>query len=128
MSNLAANPAAVPDTVLRMMTRTNQSLCARNEGGGLRSSICSSANKMARANRAAMAANFIDQGADETLLRHVSADLYPAFVSVTASGLFMRPAAARSSASFAVANALRVTVSLQILFGKYTEKISPDPP
>ena len=93
MSKLAANPAAVPDPLLHIMTRTNESLCARNDGGGLRSSIGSLTSRMARANRAAMAANFFDKGADETLLQHVSAVLYPAFVSVTASGLVMRPAA-----------------------------------
>ena len=93
MSDLAANPAVVPDPILHMMTRTNESLCPRSDGGGVRSSIGSWTSRMARANRAAMAANFFDQGADETLLRHVSAVLYPAFVSVTASGLVMRPAA-----------------------------------
>jgi hypothetical protein len=66
---------------------------------------------------------------------------YPVFCSVTASGPIRRPAAARSSALALFPNTqrprvgdpetcatLRVTVSLQILFGKYAEKISPDPP
>ena len=65
MSNLAANPAAVPDLLLRMMTQANQSLCPRNDGGGLRSSIGSLTDRMARANRAARTVNFFDQGADE---------------------------------------------------------------
>jgi hypothetical protein len=60
------------------------------------------------------------------LVQLVSTVLYPAFCSVTASGQYRRPAAARSSASGCAA--LRVTVSLQILFAKFSEKISPEPP
>jgi peptide methionine sulfoxide reductase MsrB len=38
------------------------------------------------------------------------------------------PAPGGSSLFCFSSTALRVTVSLQILFGKYAEKISPDPP
>ena len=65
MSDLAANPAVVPDPILHMMTRTNESLCPRSDGGGVRSSIGSWTSRMARANRAARTANFFDQGANE---------------------------------------------------------------
>ena len=62
----------------------------------------------------------------KTLLRYVSAVPYPVSCSGTASGHFRAPCGS-SLFCFGCA-ALRVTVSLQILFGKYTEKISPDPP
>ena len=55
-----------------------------------------------------------------------SAVWYPALCSVTASGQCRRPAAARSSASIASPCGLRFP--LEILFAKYSEKISPDPP
>ena len=62
----------------------------------------------------------------KTVVWDVSAVVLPVVCSVTASGDYRRPAATRSSASAIAAH--RVTVSLQILFGKYTEKICRDPP
>jgi hypothetical protein len=60
------------------------------------------------------------------LVQLVSTVLYPAFCSVTASGQYRRPCGS-SLLCFGCA-ALRVTVSLQILFAKFSEKISPEPP
>ena len=119
-----ANPAAFFHLSPYMAEQSNIGLPACNCGGGQRSSF----ELFGRPNGAAVAGHFRSQNADEDFAAAWVCRSYPALESVTASGLIMRPAAARSSASFAVANALRVTVSLQILFGKYAEKISPDPP
>jgi hypothetical protein len=62
----------------------------------------------------------------KTVVWDVPAAVLPVVCSVTASGDYRRPAATRSSAS--ATPPMGVTVSLEILFGKYTEKIYPDPP
>jgi hypothetical protein len=77
----------------------------------------------------------------KTVVWDVPAAVLPVVCSVTASGDYRRPAATRSSASATTparnnrmpgdpgfAPPMGVTVSLEILFGKYTEKIYPDPP
>jgi peptide methionine sulfoxide reductase MsrB len=48
--------------------------------------------------------------------------------SLLGHGFGAEPAPGGSSLFCFSSTALRVTVSLQILFGKYAEKISPDPP
>jgi hypothetical protein len=73
-----------------------------------------------------MLANFIRRDSDENFGPEGVLRLYPAFYSVTASGHCRRPAAARSSASTVSPVGLRFP--LQILFAKYDEKISPEPP
>ena len=60
------------------------------------------------------------------LVQRASAVWYPAFCTVTASGLCRRPAATCSSASIASPYGLRYPV--QILFEECDEKISPEPP
>ena len=76
--------------------------------------------------RAAVSADFISRERDESdvpvrVSRSVSRVLF---------GHCFRacPAPGGSSLFCFSSTALRVTVSLQILFGKYSEKISPDPP
>ena len=73
-----------------------------------------------------MSANFISRERDESYV--------PARVSRSVSRVLFGhcvracPAPGGSSLFCFCSAALRVTVSLQILFGKYAEKISPDPP
>ena len=76
--------------------------------------------------RAAMSADFNDQERDESYVpERVSRS-----VSRVLFGHCFRayPAPSGGSLFCFCSAALRVTVSLQILFGKYAEKISPDPP
>jgi hypothetical protein len=75
---------------------------------------------------AGIAASFRHQDADETVVRDVSAVVLPLVCSVTASGDYRTPGG-NSLFCFGFA-AHGVTVSLEILFGKYTEKICRDPP
>jgi hypothetical protein len=121
MSFRAANPAGFSHLSPCLVELANKSISTCNGGGKLRSSYGGHADS----NRPAIAANFRSQVQMKTLLWGVSAVVYPAFVRAPLRGLLMRPAAARSSASAA---ALRVTVSLQILFGNNAEKICPEPP
>ena len=122
MSFLAANPAGFPHLSPRLVERAIAGLSTRNDGRELRSSCGGHAGS----NHTAIAANFRSQCADENFALESVCRYVSRLCSGTASGLFMRPAATRSSASGCAA--LRVTVSLQILFGKDAEKISPEPP
>jgi len=76
--------------------------------------------------QAAVSADFISRELDECYV--------PARVSRSVSRVLFGhcfrayPAPCGSSLFCFCSAALRVTVSFQILFGKYTEKISPDPP
>jgi len=65
-------------------------------------------------------ATFVPADQIATLVQRASAVSDPALCSVTASGRFRRPAAARSSAS--IASPLRVTVSARNLFAKFSER------
>ena len=103
MSFLAANPADFPHLSPRLVVPANKSLPTCNGGGELLPSYGGHAGS----NRTAIAANFPSQSADENfalkrVCRYVSRPC-----SGTASGLFMRPAAARSSASAAPPCGLR---------------------
>ena len=123
MSNAAANPAAITPTVPCMVTQASPSLSTGNGND----SSCTllpeslSARRWLQSRRTSLA-----KAQMKTLVQKVSAVLYPAVCSVTASGAYPAPGG-NSLFCFGFA-AHRVTVSLQILFGKYTEKISPDPP
>ena len=95
MSIQAANPVALPHLSPCMVERAFETLPACNGGGRHRASYgVMAARKQLQLRRASVA-----RLAMKTLVRNVSAGSYPAVCSVTASGLFMRPAATRSSAS-----------------------------
>jgi hypothetical protein len=122
MSFLAANPADFPHLSPRPVEQANTSLPTCNGGCGLPPSYgghtCS--------NRAAIPADLFRQDADENFALERVCRYVSRLCSGTASGLFHAPCGS-SLFCFGCA-ALRVKVSLQILFGKNAEKISPEPP
>ena len=103
MSISAANPAGPPHVSLSMLERANKGLPRFNGGGELHSSC----DGHASSNRAVIAVAFCSQRADDNFALRVSAVMYPAFVRAPLRGFFMRPAAARSSASAAPPCGLR---------------------
>jgi hypothetical protein len=122
MSISAANPAGLPHVSLSMLERANKSLPRFNGGGGLHPSC----DGHASSNRAVIAVAFHRQCADETFVLErglpfrippLFGHRFGAFHALCGSSLLCFGCAA-----------LRVTVSLQILFGKSAEKISPEPP
>jgi hypothetical protein len=122
MSISAANPAGLLQVSLCIVGLANESAPSCNGGGELhpccdRHAHCERALILIALSSLCVHENF----ALESVCRYVSR-----LCSGTASGLFMRPAAVRSSASPRAA--LRVMVSLKILFGKSAEKISREPP
>jgi hypothetical protein len=122
MSVQAANPAAPPQLSLCVIEQATGSLPARNGGCRRRSSF----GVVARSRAVAMAGNFCSRNADENfgpmcVSRFVSRRLLS-----HGFGALHAPCG-NSVFCFGYA-ALRITVSLQILFGEYAEKISPDPP
>ena len=122
MSIHAANPAALPYLSLCVVEQAIESLPARNGGCEQRSSY----RVMARSKAVAIAAIFCRRNANETF----GPMCVSRFVSRRLLGHGFRALHAPCGDSlfcFGYA-ALRVTVSLQILFGEYAEKISPDPP
>jgi len=99
MSLPAANPTDLPHLSRRFVEQPNNSLQARNGGGERRScrGVISDAKGLAA--MAGFSRGDADEGfALERVCRYVSR-----LCSGTASGLFMRPAAARSSASASAA-------------------------
>jgi hypothetical protein len=122
MSNVAANPAVLPPLCPCTVTQASQNPSTAKGNarvhclyGGLGGS-----------KTAAIAANFACQGADENcglgcVCRSASRRLFGhCFGGLPAPG-------GNSLFCFGYA-AHGVTVSLEILFGKFTEKICPDPP
>jgi hypothetical protein len=103
MSISAANPAGLPHVSLSMLERANKSLPRFNGGGGLHPSC----DGHASSNRAVVAVAFHRQCADENFVLERVYRFVSRLCSGTASGLFMRPAAARSSASAAPPCGLR---------------------
>ena len=103
MSFLAVNPADFSDLSPCLVEQANKSLPTCNGGGDLRPSY----NGHARSNRTAMAVNFGSQRADDNFALERVCRYVSRLCSGTASGLFMRPAAARSSASAAPPCGLR---------------------
>ena len=121
MSISAANPAGLLQVSLGMVGLANESAPSCNPGGELHP-YCDRHANCERALIVALSSLCVHENfALESVCRYVSR-----FCSGTASGLFMRPAAVRSSASPYAA--LRVMVSLKILFGNSAEKISREPP
>ena len=103
MSISAANPAGLPHVSLSMLERANKSLPRFNGGGELHPSC----GGHAISNRAPIAVAFNGQCADEHFALERVCRFLSRLCSGTASGLFMRPAAARSSASAAPPCGLR---------------------
>src|ERR1700676_4673263 len=103
MSISAANPAGLPHVSLSMLERANKSLPRFNGGGGLHPSC----DGHASSNRTVIAVAFHRQCADEHFVLERVYRFASRLCSGTASGLFMRPAAACSSASAAPPCGLR---------------------
>src|ERR1035437_2520442 len=122
MSVDGANPAGLPHVSLGMVEWANKSLPRFNGGGELHSSC----DGHASSNRAVIAVAFCSQRADDNFALARVCRYVSRLCSGTASGLSHAPCGS-SLFCFGCA-ALRVTVSLQILFGKNAEKISPEPP
>ena len=122
MSNVAANPAVLPPLYPCMVTQAIQSFSKSN--GNVR--VHSPYGVLDGSKVAGIAANFPRQNANENCglgcaCRIASRRLFGhCFGGLPAPG-------GDSLFCFGFA-ALRVTVSLQILFGEYSEKICPDPP
>ena len=95
MSISAANPAGLPHVSLSMVERANKSLPRFNGGGELHPSC----DGHASSERTVIAVAFRSQCADENFALKSVCRYVSRLCSGTASGLFMRPAAARSSAS-----------------------------
>src|ERR1035437_7545490 len=112
MSISAANPAGLPHVSLSMVERANKSLPRFNGGGELHSSC----DGHASSNRAVIAVAFCSQRADDNFALARVCRYVSRLCSGTALGLFHAPCGS-SLFCFGCA-ALRVTVSLQILFGK----------
>jgi hypothetical protein len=122
MPKLPANPAVLPPPHRCTVTQANESL-STVIGKARMHSLCGVLNG---SKVAAIAANFLRRDADEVLglgcvCRIASRRLFGHCVG----GL---PAPGGNSLFCFGCASLRVTVSLEILFGKYTEKICPDPP
>ena len=124
MSNQAAIPAATPYVSLQSVLRALLAMAQSHL-------VCdspSSAVGQRPARGAAESAYFIGQERDESYV--------PARVSRSVSrlllghgfGTYSSPCGSSLFCFCFCFASLRVTVSLQILFGKYAEKISPDPP
>jgi len=95
MPMLAVNPAAFRFLLTPLVAPANKNLSTCNGGGGRRPSY-----GVLRSSRlAAMAADFFRQNTDENVVLERVCRLGSRLGSGTASGLFLRPAAARSSAS-----------------------------
>ena len=122
MSISAANPAGFSHPSPCLMERATKSYSTCNGGGELRPSY----GVLSGPKVPAMAADFLRQHADEDFALGRVCRYVSRLCSGTASGLFHAPCGS-SLFCFGCA-ALRVTVSLQILFGKNAEKISPEPP
>ena len=103
MSISAANPAGLLHVFLRMLERANKSLPRCNAGGELYPSCLGHASS----NRAVIAVVFCSQCACKDFALKSVCRSVSRFCSGTASELFMRPAATRSSASAAPPCGLR---------------------
>jgi len=122
MSVQAANPVALPQLSLCVIEQAAESCPARNGSRRQRSSYGGSA----RSTSAAIAMEFCSRNADGNfgpmcVSRFVSRRLL-------SHGFGALHAPCGNSVFCFGYVALRITVSLQILFGEYPEKISPDPP
>ena len=103
MSFSAANPAGFSHLSLYLLERANKSYSTCNGVGELRPSY----GVLSGPRVPQMAADFLRQHADEDFALESVCRYVSRLCSGTASGLFMRPAAARSSASAAPPCGLR---------------------
>jgi len=103
MSISAANPAGLPPVSPRTLPRANKSFPRFNGGGELHPSCEGHASSKG----AVIAVAFRRQCADENFALERVCRFVSCLCSGTASGLFMRPAAVRSSASAAPPCGLR---------------------
>ena len=103
MSFHATNPASFSYLSSCAVESANKSLSTRSYAGELRPSY----GGTCPSNRTAIAVNFRSQCADDNLALERVCRYVSRLCSGTASGLFMRPAAARSSASAAPPCGLR---------------------
>ena len=103
MSISAANPAGLPQVSLCTVDLANERAPSCN-GGGKHHPSC---DGRASLERAPITVVFRSQGADESFVLKSVCRFVSRLCSGTASGLFMRPAAARSSASAAPPCGLR---------------------
>ena len=103
MSTFAANPAGLPHVSLSMLERANKSLPKFNGGSELHSSC----DGHASSERTVIAVALRGQCADDNFALKSVCRYVSRLCSGTASGLFMRPAATRSSASAAPPSGLR---------------------
>src|SRR5271166_3769198 len=103
MSISAANPAGLPHVSLGVVGLANESAPRSNGGGELHLSCTGHANS----ERALTVAAFRSQSANKNVALKNVCRYVSRLCSGTASGLFMRPAAARSSASAAPPSGLR---------------------
>jgi hypothetical protein len=137
MSVQAVNPVASPHLSLCVAKQAIESLPTRSGGCGQRSSQ----GVIARSKAVTIAMELCSRNADENfgpvcvsrfVSRHLLSHGFGALHAPCGSSLFCfgyHPIAQRSHAGDpGHCAALRITVSLQILFGEYAEKISPDPP
>ena len=122
MSKLAANPAALPHLCLCRVFKVNRCQNPCN-GGGERPSFL---RVPGRSNDAAVVANFRSRDTDENSVPACVCRFVSRLLHGHCFGAY--PAPCGSSLFCFGCAALRVTVSLQILFGKNAEKISPEPP
>jgi hypothetical protein len=122
MPMLAVNPAAFRSLLSPLVAPANKSFPVCNGDGG----PCASYGTLRSSRLAAIAADFFRQNADENFVPECVCrrgslpwfgHRFGAVHAPCGSSLFC----------FGLA-APRVTVSLQILFAKYAEKISPEPP
>src|ERR1700722_1711214 len=122
MSISAANPAGLPHVSPCIVGLANESAPSYN-GGGKHHPSC---DGHASLERTPIQVAIRSQGALENLVLKSVCRFLSRLCSGTASGLFHAPC---GSSLFCFGSAaLRVTVSLQILFAKSAEKISPEPP
>ena len=122
MSFCAANPVCSSQLFPSLAVQANNSLERCNGGGGIRSSW----GVATEAKLAAIVADLPRQDADEDFALDRVCRCVSRLDSGTAFRAFHAPGGI-SLFCFGCA-ALLVTVSLQILFGKDAEKISPEPP
>ena len=118
----AANPAALLLLSPCRMEMANEGLPRRKGGGEARSAD----GVFGCWKVAAMARNFRGQDADENFAPACVCRFVSRLLHGHCFGAY--PAPCGSSLFCFGCAALRVTVSLQILFAKFSEKISPEPP
>ena len=122
MSISAGNPDGLPHVSLCTVDLANERAPKRDGGAELRPSC----NGHASLEQALIAVAFRGQGAHENFILKSVCRFVSAFVRAPLRSFSC--ALRQLALLLRAAPPLRVTVSLQILFGKNAEKISPEPP